>query len=172
MKRKRSTSVRLTTGLFIGLIFSLSAVLLYAQESLASGAGQGFAPAGFGPAYDTGHEITVGGSIHEIVTKHEIGAPAGMHLLVSAPQGVVDVHLGSFLSAETKSALLVGAPVEILGAMNSLRGKNYLLARQITVGGRTIKIRSARGLPMLDSSGAHERRSAKRIGDDAKGGSL
>jgi hypothetical protein len=172
MKRKRHIPASLASGLLIGLMLSLFAIRLCAQAKPESGAGQAFGMIGFGPAYDAEHEITLGGSIQEIVTRRESGIPAGVHVLVSGSRGVVDVHLGPLVSAETKAALRVGAPVEIVGAMMLLKGKNYLLARQITVDGRTIRIRSERGLLVLNSSPSHKQRSAKRDEAGEKGGSL
>jgi len=69
-----------------------------------------------------------------------------MHLLVAGPQGVVDTHVGSFLSKATKESLQVGTSVQIIGATVTLRGKEYFLARQLTVDGRTVTVRSKHGL--------------------------
>jgi hypothetical protein len=69
-----------------------------------------------------------------------------MHLLVAGPEGQVDAHVGPFLSREIKDALHTGTPVRIIGAMASLNGKNYLLARELSVGGTTVKLRSKSGL--------------------------
>ena len=43
---------------------------------------------------------------------------------------------------------LTGAPVQIVGAMSLLHGRDYLLARLLTVGGRTVTLRSEHGLPV------------------------
>jgi hypothetical protein len=131
----------LIAGVLTGLLFAVLAAPLGAQTASESLPGQGFAP-----TYDAAHEITLHGTIQEVVTRHAVGSPAGMHLLVAGPQGVVDAHVGPFLSSETKAALLTGAPVQIVGAMSSLHGKDYLLARLLTVGGRSVTLRSEHGL--------------------------
>ena len=130
-------------GLLTGLLFAVLAAPLGAQTAPESLPGPGF-----GPAYDAAHEITLNGTIQEVVTRHAIGSPAGMHLLVAGPQGLVDAHVGPSLSNETKAALLTGAPVQIVGAMSLLHGRDYLLARLLTVGGRTVTLRSEHGLPV------------------------
>jgi hypothetical protein len=130
-------------GLLTGLLFAILAVPLGAQTTP-----QPRAVRGFGPAYDAAHEITLNGTIQEVVTRHAIGSPAGMHLLVAGPAGVVDAHLGSLLSKETAEALQVGTPVRIVGATVLLHGKEYLLARQLTFGDHTVTIRSSRGFPV------------------------
>lgn len=131
---------RMIAGLLTGLLFAILAVPLGAQTAPESRAGRGF-----GPAYDAAHETILHGTIREVVTKHETGSPAGMHLLVAGPQGVVDTHVGPYLSKETREALRAGAPVQIVGAAVSLNGKEYFLARQLTVGTRTVTVRSPHG---------------------------
>ena len=132
---------RMIAGLLTGLLFAAWALPLGAQSAVESRPGHGF-----GPVYDAAHEITLNGTIQEVVTRHEVGSPAGIHLLVASPQGVMDAHVGPFLSKETKESLQAGMPVRIVGAMSSLQGKNYLLARELTVGGSTVTVRSKHGL--------------------------
>ena len=132
---------RMIAGLLTGLLFAAWALPLGAQLAAESRPGHGF-----GPVYDVAHEITLNGTIREVVTRYLVGSPAGIHLLVAGPQGVVDAHVGPFLSKETKESLQAGMPVRIVGAMSSLNGKNYLLARELTVGGSTVTVRSKHGL--------------------------
>jgi len=140
MRRSRMFLISTSTRLLIGLLFAISALPLGAQPATESPAGQGF-----GAAYDAARETTLTGTIQEIVTKHVAGSPAGMHLLVTGPDGVVDTHVGSYLSTETKEALRIGTPVQIIGAPIQLDEKEYFLARELTVNGRTITIRNVRG---------------------------
>jgi hypothetical protein len=128
-------------GLLTGLLFAVLAVPLGAATAPESRVGRGF-----GPAYNAAHETILTGTIKEVVTKHAIGSPAGMHLLVTGPQGVVDTHVGPFLSKQTVEALQTGTQVRIVGASVSLNGKEFFLARQLTVGGRTVTVRSPHGL--------------------------
>lgn len=128
-------------GLLASLLVAILAVPLGAQTAAESRPGSGF-----GPSYDAAHEIVLEGTIQEIVTGHAVGSPAGMHLLVAGPQGVTDAHVGPFLTQETKDALLTGAQVQMVGARLSLHGKDYLLVRQLTVGGRSVTLRSKHGL--------------------------
>lgn len=131
---------RLPVAILTLLLFALCGFPLRAQVSSQSTSARGFAP-----VYDAAHETTLTGIIDEVVTTHVAGSPAGMHLLVSGPQGVVDVHLGPFLSKEINEALQPGTPVQIVGSTMQLREKQYFLARELTVSGRTVIIRSARG---------------------------
>ena len=130
MRRTRlKKSAPLIAGLLAGLLLAIVAVPLRAQPAPETRNGRGF-----GPVYDAAHETTLNGTIREVVTKREPGSPAGMHLLVAGPEGVVDTHVGPFLSKQTQEALHSGAQVQIVGAMSSLHGKNYLLVRELVVG--------------------------------------
>jgi hypothetical protein len=52
-----------------------------------------------------------------------------------------------------------GTPVQIVGAMATLNGRDYLLARELTVGGTTITVRSEHGF-LRRSQLARSQRSA------------
>ncbi len=141
MRRGRVANARgMFACLLASLLLALLAVPLRAQTAPESHAGRGF-----GPAYDAAHETTLIGTVQQVVTRHEAGTPAGTHLLVLGPQGVVNVHVGPFLSSEAKDALHSGTPVQIVGATIQLRDKQYFLAREVNVGALNITIRSPRG---------------------------
>lgn len=147
----------------IPLIAALIALLaIVAVPLTAQPADQAQAAKGIGPVYNAAHEITLDGWIQTVVTKHTPGSPAGIHLMVMGPEGLVDAHVGPFLDKEMKSALQEGAPVRIVGAMASLRGNDYLLARQLTVDGRTITVRSEHGLLAPIRSTAHRHAAIKK----------
>ena len=151
---------RTIAGLLTGLLFAILAVPPGAHAAPVSRVGRGF-----GPVYNAAHETTLNGTIEKVVTKHVVGSPAGMHLLVAGPQGVVDTHVGPFLSKETREALQAGTPVQIVGAMASLRGKNYLLARELTVGGSTVTVRSKHGALLRVHSTRAERSRTDKTSD-------
>jgi hypothetical protein len=140
MTLSRITNTRLIAGLLAGLLFATIAVSSDAHAASVSRPGHGF-----GPVYDAAHETTFEGTIQEVVVKHTAGSPAGMHLMVAGPEGLVDAHVGPFMSKQTKEVLQPGVPVRIVGASTTLRGKTYFLARQLTVDGNTITVRSKHG---------------------------
>jgi len=141
MRRTRLTKpIRMIAGLLAGLLFAILVVPLGAQPASETRVGHGFSV-----VYDAAHEITLTGTIHEVVTRHMAGTPAGMHLMVAGPQGLVDAHVGPFLSREIKDALHTGTPVQLVGAMASLRGKNFLMVRELNVGGTKVIVRSEHG---------------------------
>ncbi|MGO8796429.1 MAG: hypothetical protein ACLQLC_16530 [Candidatus Sulfotelmatobacter sp.] len=166
MRRNRFTKpTRLIAGLISGLLLAIAAFPLVAQPASETRAGHGI-----GPVYDSAHEITLSGTIQAVVTKHAKGSPAGMHLMVMGSEGLVDAHVGSFLSKQVKEALHEGDAVRIVGAMTSEHGKSYLLARTLTVGGQTVKVRSEHGLLGPMPSGQRHARSANKTAVETNGG--
>ncbi len=145
---------RMIAGLLFGLLFAISAIPLGAQPAHETRAAKGI-----GPVFDSAHETTLHGTIQTIVTKRTKGTPAGMHLLVMGPEGLVDAHIGSFLNKDTKASFHEGDSIQIVGAMTSVRGKSYLMARQLTVGNHTVTVRSQHGLlaPTRTASKRHSK---------------
>ena len=141
---------QLFAGLLLGLLFATMAVPLGAQPASVSRPGRGF-----GPVYDAAHEITITGTVHEVVTKHTLGSPVGMHLLVSQAEGMIDAHVGAFLAKDVQEALHTGLPIQIVGAMEQLHGRQYLLARQLIFGGRTVTVRSRTGFLLRAANSRH-----------------
>lgn len=127
-------------GLFTGVLLACLAIPLSAQSAAEAHPAHGFMQ-----PYDAAHELTVTGTVQEVVTKHTVGSPAGMHLLVNGSEGMVDAHVGPFLSKDVQEVLHTGLPIQIVGAMETLHGKQFLLARQLIFGGRMVTVRSQNG---------------------------
>jgi hypothetical protein len=156
MKHFRPTKpTHCLAGLLFGLLCATIVLPPGVDAASASRTGRGF-----GPVYDAAHETTFEGTIQEIVTSRTSGVPVGLHLMVAGPNGLVDTHVGPFLSQETKAVLQPGVPVRIVGASTTLHGKTYFLARLLTIDGNTITVRSSRGaLAYEPSNGEHVSRS-------------
>jgi hypothetical protein len=141
MRRRRLPKPpRWIAGLLTSLLFAIFTLPLGAQTAPDSRAT--LQP---GLGYDKAHEITLIGTIQEVVSKRIAGIPIGLHLLVASSRGMVDTHLGPFLEKDTQEALHTGTPVQIIGAMETIAGKDYLLARQVIFGGRLVTVRSENG---------------------------
>jgi hypothetical protein len=125
--------------LVAGIVFATLVLPLDAQTAPA-------AHAPFSLGYDKAHEITVIGTIRNLTSESISGSPFGVHLFVAGSQGVFDVHLGPYLGKETQEALHAGIPVQVLGATETIRGKGYLLARQLIFAGRMLTVRNENGL--------------------------
>jgi len=164
-RRVARGSTRLIAGGVLSALLAITAIPLTAQPAVETH------PLHFvGHGYDKAHEVTINATINQMVTKHVAGSPAGLHLLVNGPEGLVDAHLGPFMTRQTQSALRAGTAVQIVGAMETVHGKQYLLAREVTVGGRTITVRSSNGMLRVgQSSHLHQmRRNRSRV--EVRGG--
>ena len=134
-------SVRLIAGSVLGaLLLAITAVPLAAQP-----AAQSHPLRAVGVGYDKAHEVTINGTVNRIITQHVPGSPAGLHVLVNGERGLVDVHLGPFMSRQTQQELRSGTLVQIVGAMQTVHGKQYLLGRQINFAGRAVTVRNQGG---------------------------
>ena len=97
-------------------------------------------------AFDATREVTLQGTIKDVVSKPLAGTLLGLHITVATTTGAQDVHLGSYLAKNVTDNLLHdNAQVIVVGSYVNLAGKNILLARQLVVGGQTIAIRNQHG---------------------------
>jgi hypothetical protein len=168
VKHVRSVkTIRLFTGLLTGLLFAICTLQPSAQSAPDSTAVR---PSGLG--YDKAHEITINGNIQEVLVKHVAGSPFGMHVLVADAKGTVDAHLGQYLPKDTQDSLHSGTPVQIVGAMETIHGKNCLLARQLIFSGRMITVRSQNGflLHPLSPNNSHSGQAESKLRAELMGG--
>jgi hypothetical protein len=136
-----------TTPAFACLAACILVVAVAAQATASTPSSVG---KGFGFAYNPAHEITVVGTVQEVVSHPAPGGPFGMHLLIATSGKVVDAHIGPFLSKENREALKPGQLVQITGVNEQLHGKTVLLARQLIFSGRQVTIRNERGFLVRD----------------------
>jgi|HubBroStandDraft_6_1064221.scaffolds.fasta_scaffold318718_2 hypothetical protein len=144
----RLTNLRNAAALVIALSFAL-ALPAGAQSANRKGLA----------AFDATHEITLQGTIKEVVTHPPAGSPLGMHLTVATTTGNQDVHIGSYLPKHvTENLLHANAQVIVVGGYVTLAGKNILLARQLVVGGQTVTVRNEHGfliMPKTENTNHH-----------------
>ena len=162
--RKSKLSLALT-GLLPGVLMAcLAAPVTAATESQPA--------RGVVGQYDAAHEMTINGTVQQVITKHTVGSPAGMHLMISGTNGMVDAHVGPFLGKGITEALHVGLPLQVVGAMETIRGKRYLMARELVYGGQTITVRNNKGIllriPQSSASPRHQRIERSRLSGGAR----
>lgn len=152
-----------STGLcaVVILFFVLSPGWIQAQTT-----GRGTAVRPF--SYDISQEITLSGTVSNILVKAAPGMIVGAHFLFETSGGLVDASLGRF-AFEGKGALTLaaGQQIEAAGVMRMIKGRQVLLVRTVKVDGEVYNIRSEHGISM--SPQARER-AGKNTGE--KGDSL
>jgi len=143
INRKRSQRRGLTSAFCLLLLCVLThSVALTAEQPLVQSPSTRFGPTALDkPSQD----ITVSGTVQKLVKTHVPGAPAGAQLLVAAPQGAVTASLGPNLSRTMLQSMSSGAAVRIAGVMQTINGKEYLLARNLTIAGNQITVRNEHG---------------------------
>jgi hypothetical protein len=146
-----------------------------AAEGSAAGQSSRGGPAASGASsssslggWNAGDETTVGGVIREVLAKKPDGAPAGLNFVMTGSQHALTVSIGGNLDPKFRDLLRAGETVRVTGVVRSIGGQDYLLARELVVGGQTIQVRSSNGLPvrMRPSGGA----SPKHAESDLNGG--
>jgi hypothetical protein len=114
------------------------------------------------------NEITVAGIIQQMPSEHIFGSPAGLHLVVSSPLGILDISVGPYLSEDVRRALTTGQQIQVVGVAQAINGRNYFLARQLVLTDRQITIRNENGFFVHTQSRAGSRSSLGQNG--LKGG--
>jgi hypothetical protein len=141
--RKRSQRRGFTSAFYLLLLCMLThSLALTAEQTPLQSPSSQFGPTALDkPAQD----ITVSGTVQQLVKTHVPGAPTGVQLLIASPQGAVTASLGSNLSRTVLQRMSKGAAIQISGGMQTINGKEYLLARNLTIGGNQIIVRNEHG---------------------------
>jgi hypothetical protein len=149
--RRRSFS-KLTgafAGLLAGLLLATLAVPASAQVRRQAK-----------PYYDVTKEVTISGTVADVVTKSATRTIPGPHLILTTASGDVDASLG-ISGMRGKGALSVapGSAVEVTGVMKTINEKQVFLARTVKTAGEVYTMRNERGFPI--SAQTRERPAAK-----------
>ena len=96
--------------------------------------------------WNSANEISVTGTIHEVVNGSTSGLPPGVNLLLDGSQSFQYASLGSQLNSSTKSALTAGQPIKLKGIVTNINGQNLLVVRELTIGQQTTQIRNTKGM--------------------------
>jgi hypothetical protein len=153
-------------GLLTALLSSSITLPLHAQAEPESGVQHTFEP-----TYDKAHEITFNAVVQQVLAQPPAHSPVGLHLLVGGPQGPVDAHLGPYVAEDVRKALYAGETVQLVGVIDRIHGKDYLLARQLIFAGRLVTVRSEHGFLVFPHSSRTVRPVADRtLQTDSNGG--
>lgn len=98
--------------------------------------------------YDPKTEVTIKGTVEDVQQHAGKRGGTGTHLIVKTESGTLPVHVGpSFYIAKKQFSFSKGDQVEVLGSKVPIAGKETILAREITKGGKTLVLRNAQGIP-------------------------
>jgi hypothetical protein len=138
--------------LFLVLISSLAlACPVLAQP----GAGGGMGPRLYNPQTVT----TLKGTVERLEQLPSMGRGGGRGMmyngvLLSTAKGSILVHLGpTWYMSQEKFAVMTGDPMEVTGSRVTLNNQPAIIAKEITVKNKTLKLRDDQGLPVWRGRG-------------------
>lgn len=100
-----------------------------------------------GPNYDPAKEITIQGSVQEVVTLQHRGM-TGIHLQKKSSDKVLDVRVGpSRFLGEKQFRFATGDQIEVTDATISTNTGDALIVREAKKGDAVLVLRDAKGLP-------------------------
>ena len=154
--RRFTKSIRMVAGLLTGLLFATSAVPLGAQPARQSH-----------PFYDISKEVTLRGTVSDVLAKAAPGTLAGPHLLfATSSAGKVDASLGRFaLQGKDPLSVAPGKVVEVTGVMKTIKNRDVFVARIVRVDGKAYKLRNQHGVPMSPLSREQASQKAAQKGE-------
>ncbi len=140
---------------FLILVISLTLVGAVLAQPGPGGAGRGMGPGGgMGPMlYDPQTVTTVTGTVEKL-EELTMGRPSGMgmkfrEVLLKTDKGSLTVHLGPIWYLEQqKFAAKVGDKVEVTGSQVTLNNQPSIIAKDVTVNGKTLNLRNDQGIPV------------------------
>lgn len=140
--------MRITTTTRNAAAVALAAILVASTPLLAQrGSGQ---DASAGGTYDPATEVTLSGTVDEVVTTPGPGkGPGGLHLILRTQAGVSEVHVGpvTFMSAQGFE-LARGDLITVTGSQVEIGGEAAVIAREIRRGDGVLTLRDAQGFPV------------------------
>jgi hypothetical protein len=127
-------------------LFSFAILMLFGWLAAPAGAQTAAVVSAARPAiYDASKEVTLTGTVSNVVTKPTAGMIGGGHLMVATAKGTVDAHVGRRLSGKNAIAVKAGDSVKLVGVMTTENNSQVFLVRTAEDGGHTYTIRTAKG---------------------------
>jgi len=139
---------RLLAGIICGLLCAGAAIPVSARSLSSSH-----------HYYDVTREVTLSGTISNVLPKPSRGMVMGSHLLIATSSGTVDASLGRFaMSGKTPLAVAAGQSIEVTGVMKTMNQRQVFVVRVARTNGATYTIRTQHGLAIRTRPQAHTAR--------------
>ncbi len=139
----------------IWFLVVISSLALVCPALAQPGAGGGRGPRLYNPQTVT----TVKGTVERLEQLPSMGPGAGRgamyrDVLLKTAKGPILVHLGpSWYLNQQKVSIMVGDPMEATGSQVTLNNRPAIIAKTITIKGKTLTLRDDQGLPAWRGSG-------------------
>lgn len=108
-----------------------------------------------GPAhYDISKEITLNGTVSDVLKAPSPGMIMGSHLIFATASGTVDASLGrTAFRGVNPLSVTVGEHVEVTGVMKTISGRHVFLVRTVKVNDHVYTLRNERGVGIVTHDG-------------------
>jgi len=130
-------------------VFALVVTLLGSSTAVFAqhGYGRGQGP---GAHYDPATEVTLTGTVEEVKTVPAPGrGPGGVHLMVRAEGGVMEVLLGPAWFVTSKGMdFAKGDNITVTGSKLTLNKQEVVVARETKKADKVLTLRDAKGVPL------------------------
>ena len=130
-------------------VFALVVTLLGSSTAVFAqhGYGRGQGP---GAHYDPATEVTLTGTVEEVKTVPAPGrGPGGVHLMVRAEGGVMEVLLGPAWFVTSKGMdFAKGDNITVTGSKLTLNKQEVVVAREAKKADKVLTLRDAKGFPL------------------------
>jgi len=138
-----------------GAMFVVASAMLATPALAQPPGGRGMGP---GMRYDKTQEVTLKGTIEDVVQRTGMGRMAGgstgTHLMLKTETETIEVFVGPTRWLEQQKVTFTkGEAIEVTGAHTMFGQTAGLIAREITMGEKTVTLRNADGIPVWSRRG-------------------
>jgi hypothetical protein len=96
--------------------------------------------------YDVSKEVTLQGTVSNVVKKPSAGMLTGTHLMLATSNGTVDAHIGSYAGRDKHlDSLSQGQSVKAVGMMMTMKHGQVFIVRTIETDEQTLTVRNKNG---------------------------
>ena len=140
-------------------LLALSALAVPAQAQTATGVKKVHQT----PFYDPTKEVTLQGTVENVLRTPSRGMLPGAHVMLATGSGMVDTHVGPYaFKGFHPLSVTAGSRVSVVGVMKTVRGNEIFLARTVKVGDEEYKIRNEHGAMLAPMNPAIAKAKANR----------
>jgi hypothetical protein len=142
----RTSGAVARAAFLFGVVFAIGFLGASAVEAQGRRGGGGGAMQAL--HYDKTKEMTVTGTVDEVLPRQGRVGGSGTHVRLKTDSGMVDVHLGPSNWLENqKYEFAKGDALEVTGSRTTIDGVDSLIAREVRKGQTTMTLRNEQGMP-------------------------
>jgi hypothetical protein len=142
---------KLLGGLGVVALLALSALAVPAQAQTATGVKKVHQT----PFYDATKEVTLEGTVENVLRNPSRGMLPGGHVILATGSGTVDAHVGPFaFKGYRPLSVATGDRVSVVGVMKNIHGNEVFLVRTVKVGDDEFTISNKHGLALVSMNPA------------------